>query len=115
MKYKVFALAVLVLIIYSCAVKSTVPTVSVIQTKPEESSPAPSPTPISTTSVVTVMASELVEGKSLYENNCAQCHNLYDAKDFSAEMWKPIVLRMQKKAHLDDMQGQKIYNYLTIN
>ena len=89
------------------------PATSAIQTKPDKS--LPTPTPISTTSVATVMTPELAEGKSLYENNCAQCHNLYDAKDFSAEKWKPIVLRMQKKAHLDDMQGQKIYSYLTMN
>jgi cytochrome c5 len=63
----------------------------------------------------TVMTAELAEGKSLYENNCAKCHKLYDAKDFSTEEWKPIVASMQKKAHLDNLQGQKIYNYLTMN
>ncbi len=60
------------------------------------------------------MTPELAEGKELYDNNCAKCHKLYDPKDFSAEEWKPIVMVMQKKAHLDDLQGQKIYNYLTM-
>ncbi len=101
MKYKVLAFAVLSIIIYSCASKSTAPTAA-----------TPSPTP---TVVATVMTPELAEGKMLYDNNCAKCHKLYDAKDFSAEEWKPIVARMQKKAHLDDMQGLKIYNYLTMN
>lgn len=105
MKYKVLFLAVVAVIIYSCASKSTAPTVAV---KSPESTVSATPAP-------TVMTAELAEGKSLYDNNCAKCHRLYDAKDFSAEDWKPIVSRMQKKAHLDDLQGQKIYNYLTMN
>ncbi|QBZ99096.1 cytochrome c [Flavobacterium sangjuense] len=102
MKYKVLALSVLAVIIYSCASKSSVPTTEVKKTEP-------------TASIATVMTPELAEGKSLYENNCAKCHKLYDPKDFSAEAWKPIVASMQKKAHLDDVAGQKIYNYVTMN
>lgn len=99
MKYKVLALAVLATIIYSCASKTAVATTEV---KKEE------------VKFATVMTPELAEGKSLYENNCAKCHSLYKASDFNAEQWKPIVLSMQKKAKLDDLQGQKIYNYLTM-
>lgn len=94
MKYRVLALAVLATIIYSCASKSSTPTAQ-----------APQPSP-------TTMTPELAEGKSLYENSCARCHKLYDPKDFNAEQWKPIVLRMAPKARLDEAQGQKIYNYL---
>ena len=56
---------------------------------------------------------ELAEGKMLYENNCAKCHKLYDAKSFSKEQWTPIVLRMQKKAKISDEEREKIYDYLT--
>ncbi len=105
MKYKVIALAVLAVIIYSCASKSSVPTTEVKKTEPT----------VSAKKAATIMTPELAEGQNLYENNCAKCHALYDAKDFSAAEWKPIVDRMQKKAHLDDLQGQKIYNYLTMN
>ncbi|MCF6128084.1 cytochrome c [Flavobacterium sp. AS60] len=104
MKYKVLALSVLALIIYSCASKSSVPTTEVKKTEPTAE-----------VKIATVMTPELAEGKSLYENNCAKCHKLYDPKDFSAEQWKPIVASMQKKAHLDDAAGQKIYNYVTMN
>jgi cytochrome c5 len=102
MKYKVMALAVLAVIIYSCASKSSVPTAEVPKT------------PEVKTVAAAVLTPELAEGKSLYENSCARCHRLYDAKEFSAEQWKPIVLRMQPKARLDDAQGQKIYNYLVM-
>lgn len=110
MKYKIVALVAFAGIIFSCASKSSVP---VAEVKKEEVKVADSK-PVAAIKN-TVMTSELAEGKSLYENNCAKCHNLYDAKDFSAEEWKPIVARMQKKAHLEDLQGQKIYNYVTMN
>jgi cytochrome c5 len=95
MKYKVLALSVVAVLLYACSSKSNIPTAEVPKEK--------------------VLSPELAEGKSLYENSCARCHQLYNPKDFSAEQWKPIVLRMQKKARLDDAQGLKIYNYLTMN
>ena len=60
-----------------------------------------------------VTAEVLIEGKSLYGMNCAKCHELFDAKSFTAEEWKPIVLRMQKQAKISDEQREKIYAYLT--
>ena len=104
MKYKIVALLVLVVIIYSCASKSGVPTSEVKKTE----------TNVAIAALPKDLTAELATGKSLYENNCAKCHELYNTKEFSAEEWKPIVVRMQKKAHLDDLQGQKIYNYVTM-
>lgn len=103
MKYKVLSFAILAVILYSCAAKSTAPTA--------EAKPTPAPA----TAGPTVMTAELAEGKSLYDNNCAKCHRLYKAEEFSKEEWKPIVARMAKKSHLDEIQGQKIYNYITMN
>lgn len=100
MKYKIPALGILGIILYSCAAKSNAP---MAEAKPV------------TTAVPTVMTPALAEGKSLYENNCAKCHRLYKADEFSKEEWKPIVDRMIKKAHMDEAQGEKIYSYLTMN
>lgn len=99
MKYKVLALAILATIIHSCASKTAVVPTEVVKEEVK---------------IATVLTPELAEGKSLFENNCGKCHSLYKATDFNAEQWKPIVLDMQKKANLDDSQGQKIYNYLTM-
>ena len=107
MKYKIIALIALTVIIYSCASKSSVPTTEVKKTEPVVTT--------AEVTIATVMTPEIAEGKSLYENNCANCHKLYNTKDFSSEEWKPIVARMQKKADLDDLAGQKIYNYVTMN
>ena len=97
MKYRILALGVVAVLAYSCATKSSMPSAAA-ETK---ATPA-------------VLSPELAEGKSLFENSCARCHKLYDPKDFSAEQWKPIVLRMTPKARLNEEQGQKIYNYLTM-
>lgn len=105
MRYKIVALAALAVIIYSCAAKSSAPTADV-KTMPE--------TKVSKSTTSLVLTAELAEGKSLFENNCAKCHRLYEPKEFSSEEWKPIVSRMQKKAHLDDVAGQKIFNYVTM-
>jgi len=55
---------------------------------------------------------ELAEGKNLYENSCVRCHKLYEAKQFSKEEWAPILVRMQKKAKLDDVKMASITNYI---
>ena len=60
-----------------------------------------------------ITAEVIAEGKSLYGMHCAKCHKLYDPKEYSAQEWTPIVLRMQKKAKISDEQREKIYAYLT--
>ena len=102
MKLRILSLAVVGVIVYSCSPK-VAPAVTVA--KP----PVPPPIP-----VVATLSAELAEGKSLYENNCAKCHKLYDRHEFTAEQWTPITLSMQKKAKIQDAERIKIYNYLTM-
>lgn len=92
MKFKIIGLFLLGITIYSCSPK-VVPQVSEVKN---------------------VLSPEMVEGKMLYENNCAKCHKLYDTKQFTAEEWTPIVLRMQKKTRIDDATRDKIYAYVTM-
>lgn len=60
-----------------------------------------------------ITAEVIAEGKNLYTTSCADCHSLYEKESFTAEQWKPIVLRMQKNTKLSDLQREKIYAYLT--
>ena len=60
----------------------------------------------------TELAPELAEGKNMYENNCAKCHKLFEPKKFTQEEWHPILVKMQKKAKLDDVQMASITNYI---
>lgn len=59
-----------------------------------------------------VMTAALTEGKDLYENNCSKCHKLFEATEYSKVDWAPILVEMQKKAHLDDAQMASISNYI---
>jgi hypothetical protein len=91
MKSKIIALGLLSMIAFSCATKA-----------------------VATKEVKTVvLTKELAEGKGMYENNCAKCHKLYDATAFSKEDWKPILVSMQKKAKLGDVEMASISNYIT--
>jgi mono/diheme cytochrome c family protein len=69
----------------------------------------------STTIKVEVLETEVLaasEGKNLYESSCAKCHQLFPAKDFSKTAWKPILVNMQKKAHLSNDEMEKISKYI---
>jgi cytochrome c5 len=91
MKTRIIAVAILGIFIYSCSPKVVAP---VSEAKKMELTP------------------ELAAGKSLYENNCAKCHKLFEATKHTQEDWKPVLVRMQKKARLDDAQMAEISNYI---
>jgi cytochrome c5 len=55
---------------------------------------------------------ELEAGKNLYDNNCAKCHKLYEPKKFTKEEWGPILVRMGKKAKLDEAQLASVTGYI---
>ena len=103
MKLKTIIVAASISLLISCGTK-----------KPESSAKEIPAQPTVTENVnKTEMTPEVTEGKNLFENSCAGCHKLYEPKKFSQEEWKPILVRMQKKAHLDDTQIASISNYIT--
>lgn len=51
-------------------------------------------------------------GKVAYENHCAKCHGLFKPTDFNKEQWAPILVSMQKKAHLSDAEMAPITAYI---
>ncbi len=93
MKTKIMALAVVGIMLYACSPKT-----------------APAPT-----EAKKELSPALAEGRTLYENNCAKCHKLYNTSDYTAEQWSPILERMKKKAKIDDATTAKIYAYVTAN
>lgn len=98
MKTKIMALALVGILIYSCAPKV-----------------APPPPPAKTPDAAVVASNDIAEGKALYENNCAKCHKLYNPKDYSDQEWLPILEVMKKKAKISDAQHDKIYAYIISN
>ena len=115
MKSKVTLIAVLGIVLYSCSPKIVpqeqpekivaVQEIAVEVVKEEPSQEVAS---------YVMLSQELAEGKDLYENNCAKCHELYNPKKFTAEQWTPILIDMQKNADLSDEQRIKVYNYVTM-
>ena len=100
MKLKLVAVAVLATIVYACAPKQ-----STVAKAPEPPKPPAEP-------MATVMTEELIAGQRSYENNCAKCHRLFAPKEFSKDQWGPILISMQKKAHLSDAEMVPITNYI---
>jgi cytochrome c5 len=103
MKSKLFA-AALVVLLFSCS-----PKVAVTAQKPD---PVQVPPKIASPNEATVSTEKYPEGKILYEGRCAQCHKLFAPTAYSKENWAPILVRMQKKAHIEDADMAQINNYI---
>ena len=103
MKLRILTVTAAILLLISCGTKKTASTTT-------EAPAAPAVT--ETVKATELTPEELAEGKSLYENSCARCHKLYEPKKFTQEEWKPILVRMQKKAKLDDVNMASITNYI---
>lgn len=101
MKTKILTLAVATLLLVSCGTKK-VPAAPLTPATPA----------VTETTKATELTPELAEGKNLYENSCARCHKLYEPAKFTKEEWQPILVRMQKKAKLDDPGMASITNYI---
>ena len=55
---------------------------------------------------------DLNHGRSAYVQNCAACHDLHEASEFSSSEWKRVMVKMSRKAHLDDATSDSILHYL---
>lgn len=110
---KITLFLLLVIILFSCAPKIVPPPIKEIDDKVKTEAVVEEikDVPVAIEEVPNAFA----EGKSLFENNCSNCHKLYNPKDFTAEQWLPIMNRMQKQANLSDADHDKIYTYLTSN
>lgn len=103
MKTRILCAAVLGILVYACG---TTPKVTAMQPDPVQVPPkitSPNEAP---------MSEEVAQGKIMYENNCARCHKLFAPTDYSKEAWQPILVRMQKKAQLQDADMAKINHYI---
>jgi cytochrome c5 len=104
MKRRIISSAIIALLIYSCSPKIAPQVVeaSAVKGDTEESV-------VSSASLPAIQP----DGRSIYENNCAKCHKLYDPKSYSRQAWIPILYDMQKKAQLSDAEMDKILAYLS--
>lgn len=93
----ILILAGFALFVVSCGTQKTTTVAATTTAEPEKT---------------VTLTPELEPGKNLYDNNCAKCHKLYDPKKFTKEEWAPILVRMGKKAKLDEVQLASVTNYV---
>jgi cytochrome c5 len=95
MKFKIFTFFAVATIVVSCATKTTVPAKETVSE--------------------VVSETDLAEGKILLESRCVECHKIYEPKTFNKKQWKHITHSMQKKAKLNAVEINKVYNYIVSN
>jgi len=57
---------------------------------------------------------ELVEGRRLYANHCSGCHTLHLPTQFSEEMWRETLDKMQSRSKTTYSEKMMILKYLAI-
>lgn len=102
MKKNILLWGAAVLVLASCGSKSSA--VSATTTEPVETKSKPA------VAVAKDVATDA--GKAAYENHCARCHELFKPKEFTKAQWAPILVSMQKKAHLSDAEMAPITAYI---
>jgi hypothetical protein len=55
---------------------------------------------------------DLTKGRTLYVDNCSDCHNLYLPEKRTKEKWNSVFPKMQKKAHVNDADMELIKSYI---
>jgi len=53
-----------------------------------------------------------LDGKTLFDNNCGKCHELYQPSQYSKAQWSKIVPAMAKEAKLNAEQENQILLYV---
>ncbi len=59
-----------------------------------------------------VQLSDLQRGRKLYLENCASCHRLHLPSELETAQWERIMVKMQRKAKIDDLKKDSIMKYL---
>lgn len=105
MKIKFFIILT-ILLLNSCATKQTKPLTIITNTES-----------LTNQEVIasSVSDEDLKLGKVNFEGRCTSCHQLYEPKEFDKNEWKLITYRMQKKAHLNDVEIKQVYEYIISN
>lgn len=103
MKIKYILFVLLIIVAFSCSPKVVPPPV------PEPDSAVP----IEWLDDSAVLTQNQIEGKAIFEANCAKCHKLYEPATYTAEKWSSILKWMQPKAKISDAEREQIYDYVT--
>ncbi len=70
-------------------------------------------TPTATDVTPTATLEELNQGRSLYMNNCGNCHGLYSPDNFSPSDWKIILKDMVPRTGMSGQQAELVAKYIS--
>ncbi len=101
---KTFGVVIFTLFLVNCATK-------VIGTTVADKEPVPTKEYV----LANFSKEQLDTAKSIYENNCAKCHNLKDPASRNPEEWNNILKSMIPKAKLAYEDGRLVRAYLVAN
>ncbi|HEY1038660.1 MAG TPA: cytochrome c [Bacteroidia bacterium] len=59
-----------------------------------------------------VSEADIAEGQKLYTGKCGTCHGLPAVTDRTEEKWPKTMDWMAPKAHMDDVQKEKVLKYV---
>jgi cytochrome c5 len=55
---------------------------------------------------------QLVEGKSIMENQCVKCHGEKKIANYTEEKWEKEISKMAPKAKINDIQKENLRRYV---
>lgn len=58
---------------------------------------------------------QLIQGHTIFENNCANCHKLKQPETRTDIQWNKIIKRMIPRAKLSDDEGKLVRAYVIAN
>lgn|SRR5690554_1781178 len=100
---KTFGLSLIVLFVVSCAAR-VVNTVAHLE-----------PVPTKEFVKANFSSEQLLQGETLYLENCAKCHKLFEAESRTPEKWNNVLKRMLPKTPLNYEEGSLVRAYLVAN
>lgn len=70
-------------------------------------------TPTSTDVTSTATLDQLQQGRTLYINNCGNCHGLYSPDDYTSSQWKSIMNSMGAKTSMSAADISLVTKYVS--
>jgi len=58
------------------------------------------------------IATAIVEGQTVYQTKCYQCHDLPRVTDWSRSDWSDIMVKMSRKAHLSNKETDQVLAFV---
>ncbi len=54
---------------------------------------------------------DVARGVKAWSENCMRCHNARDPREYSDDLWKPVITHMRIRAGLTGQQARDILTY----